>query len=370
MSLGHGDPDLYIRYGDALEHRVGANPDNLKQAEAAYENALVVDPANLSAAHHLLDMFVQLAEVEPGGNVFSKLREYATKVVSLDASDERAAAYQHAAVIMLNDTGSGSAGRVLADDFDALQKFVHKNPSESNLAHYYASGKLRLAAKMLKNGDPDGAARLGQDAAALFDSALAAKGDDAVLEWCAANLYAQLPVFDPTGTPGYQAKADAALARARQLATPAEPHYADIQVAAATAAVRHQKADEAEAILRALYAAQPKNPIAQLRLGDYLGLLPGKREEGIAVLTPPITGNDEIGARGIARPQSGRRTALSAGPDAPRGLSHDERRCFQEAPARADRGELQFAGGPGWQPRIVRFAAFESGNTANQGIAR
>jgi tetratricopeptide (TPR) repeat protein len=313
VSLGHGDPDLYIRFGVALEHRVGADRDNFKQAEAAYENALVVDPGNLSAAHHLLDMFVQLAEVEPGPSVYSKLRDYAAKVVQLDPSDLKAAAYQHAAVIMLNDAGPGSAGRVLADDFDVLQKFVSKNPSESNLAHYYASGKLRLAAKMQKNGDPDGAARIAQDAGALFDAALAAKGDDAALNWRAANLYSQLPAFDPSGAATYQAKADAAMDRAKTLVKPADPHYADIQVAAATAAVKNQKPDEAQAILRALFETEPKNPVAQLRLGDFLGLLPGKRDEAIAILTPPITGNDEIGAPALlARPQEEDRLYLLA----------------------------------------------------------
>jgi len=313
LSLGHGEPDLYIRYGVALEHRVWADPESLKQAEAAYENAMVVDPANLSAARHLLELFVQLAEVDPSSNTFSKLRDYAAKVVQLDSSDQRAAAYQHAAAIMLSDAAPASAGRMLADDFAALEKTVRNDPSQSDLARYYASGKLRLAAKTLKMGDPDGAAQLAQQAGALFDAALAAKGDDPALNWRAANLFAQLPAFDPAGTAAYQAKAGAALDRARTLVTPSDPHYAEIQVAAAMAVLKHHQPDQAEAILRALFAAQPQNPLAELRLGDYLGLLPGKRVEAITVLTPPITGGDEVGARALpARTQEEERLYLLA----------------------------------------------------------
>jgi tetratricopeptide (TPR) repeat protein len=314
LSLGRGDPGLYVRYGVALEHTIGANHDNFKLAESAYQNALVVDPGNISAAHHLLDLFVQLAQVEPNPTAFTKLRDYAGKVAKLDPADRRAAAYQHAAEIMLSDASATAAGRASADDFAALKTFILSDPSDSDLAHYYAAGKLRLAGKMLKNADPDGAAGAAQEAGALFDAALSEKGDNAALNWRAANLYRQLPAYDPAGKDTYVAKADTALDRARILVSAADPHYADIQVAAATAAVKHQKPDEAQSILRGLYAAQPKNPIAELRLGDFLGLLPGKRDEAIAVLTPPITGKDQVGAQALlARPQEEERLYLLAG---------------------------------------------------------
>ena len=138
ISLGRADPDLYIRNGVALEHCVGANPDCLKQAENSYQNALVVDPANISAARHLMEMQIQLAEVAPSAPTFGKLRDSAQRVAQLDPSDQRAVAYQHVGTILLSERPSGPSGRSLSDDLDALAKFVRQDPSDSNLSYYYA----------------------------------------------------------------------------------------------------------------------------------------------------------------------------------------------------------------------------------------
>lgn len=296
ISLGRADPDLYIRNGVALEHCVGANPDSLKQAENSYQNALVVDPSNISAARHLLEMHIQLAEVAPSAAAFGKLRDSAQKVVQLDSSDQRAAAYQHVGTILLSERASGPSARSLTDDFDALAKIVRRDPSDSNLAYYYARGKLRLATLALKDQNPDAAAHFAQDVGAFFDEVLATKGDDAALNWRASTSYALLPRFDPAGAAADDAKAGAALARAKALARPSDPRFADIQVAVAMAAASHQKLDDAETILRDLYTAMPKSPVAQLQLSGFLGRFRGKRTEAIAVLSTPITGSGEVGA--------------------------------------------------------------------------
>ncbi len=296
ISLGRADPDLYIRDGVALEHCVGADPDCLKQAEAAYQNALVVDPSNASAARDLLEMSIQMTEVEPGAAVFEKLRDNAQKVAQLDPSDQRAVAYQHVAAILLSERESAPAGDLLADDFDALAKIIRQGTSDSNLPFYYARGKLRLASLAIKNQNPDAAARLAREAAAMFDEALDLKGDEAAMNWRASTLYAALPRFDPAAAAAYQAKADATIARAKSLANPSDARYADIQIAAALAAVAHHRLDDAEAILRDLFALQPKNPFAQLQLGGFLGRIRGKRDEAIAVLSTPMNGDGEVGA--------------------------------------------------------------------------
>ena len=125
------------------------------------------------------------------------------------------------------------------------------------------------------------------------------KNDDAGLNWRASAVYAMLPRFDPSGSAGYVAKAGAALVRAKALAKPSDPRYTEIQISAAMAATAHQKPDEAEAILRALFAAQPKNPMAQLQLSGFLGRIRGKRDEAIAILAAPFSGPGEVGALGL-----------------------------------------------------------------------
>ena len=163
ISLGRADPDLYIRDGEALEHCVAASPESFRQAEAAYQNALVVDPANLSAARHLLEMHVQLVEVEPSVASYGQLRDSAQKLAQLDPSDQRAAAYQHVAAILLTGRDANPLAGSMDADFDALAKIVRQDPSDSNLPYYYARGKLRLASAALKDQNVDAAARLAQD---------------------------------------------------------------------------------------------------------------------------------------------------------------------------------------------------------------
>jgi tetratricopeptide (TPR) repeat protein len=301
LSLGRGDPDLYVRLGNAQEHRVGANVGLLKAAVTSYENALVVDPGNLPASRHLLELYVGLIEVSPGAGNYTKLRDAAARVARLDPSDQRAKAYQKVGAILLDD-GSASGAEAVAKDFDELAAMVRKDPSDANLPYYYAQAKLRLAATM-KTNDPDGAIRLVHDAAALFDDALSRQPDQATLNWRGSQIYTLCSRLDSESSPACLQKAAAALDHARRLTTPADPHFADIEIAAALAAAAGQQPDDAEKILRALLAAEPNNAAAELQFAGFLAHFRHQRDQAIDVLSKPIVADDSIGPQALLTPR-------------------------------------------------------------------
>jgi predicted Zn-dependent protease len=299
LSLGRGTPELFIHLGEALEHRVAANPTSLGAAQSAYENAAAVDPHDPTPLQHLLAIDVQLLQLQPNPRIFDKLHEVTAKLVALDPTDARAAAYQQVAVILQNELGGSASDYSVNQNLETLAQLIRKDPSDADLPYYYGHGKLYLASEALRLNDKEKAAAFARDAASLFDAALSAQGDDAALNWRAASLYASLPGFDPANAAADLQKSDNALARARSLAKPQDPHFADIAVSASISALRHKHPDEAERILRDLLAALPNSPEAELELGGFLGRVPAKRDEAIAVLSTPITGADAVGVAAL-----------------------------------------------------------------------
>jgi Flp pilus assembly protein TadD len=295
LSLGRGDADLFDRFGEALLHRVAEDPKSLIQARAAFENALVVDPQNLTARRQLLEMDIETTEIAPTADALSKLHDNAAKLAELDPTNVRAAAYAQVALVRQGEVTADLSPEQLQDSLTALNSLIHQDPDDADLPYYYAGGMLRLMQRAAAEHDSDRASELARQVAALFDSALLARSDDATLAWRAGSIYAQLAAYDPTNAAAYRAKSENALSRAHEKVKPSDARYADIEVDVARSDAANHRIDEAEGVLRNVLAEFPGNPQAELQLGSILGAIPDQRDAAIDVLSKPISAKGESG---------------------------------------------------------------------------
>lgn len=295
LSLGRGDADLFERYGDALLHRVAEDPKSLIQARAAFENALVVDPQNVTARRQLLEMDIETTEIAPTADALAKLHDNAAKLAELDPTSVRAAAYAQVALVRQGEITADVSPEPLQDSLTALNSLIHQDPNEPDLPYYYGGGMLRLMQRAAAEHDSDRASMLARQVATLFDSALLARSDDATLAWRAGSIYAQLASYDPTNARDYRVKSEEALSRAHEQVKPSDPRYADIEVDVARSYAANHKTNEAVAVLRNILAEFPGNPQAELQLGSLLGAIPDQRDAAIDVLSKPISAKGESG---------------------------------------------------------------------------
>src|SRR5688500_10056883 len=80
LSLDQKNPDSWIEYGDAMNQLSGKDPENLRRALAAWEQARTINPGHKEALNRLLSFWSELADTRgnPDPSFFEQIRRNAT----------------------------------------------------------------------------------------------------------------------------------------------------------------------------------------------------------------------------------------------------------------------------------------------------
>ncbi len=184
--LDRGNSGLLLKYGDALNHLVSTDPQYLGRAREVWQNILVVDSLNLPALQRLIQSYQDELDAEgthPNPSSFSNLRDASLKYLKADPNNLQAQANPHAAAIRQYLSGISTDSKKVDESVEALLALLKKDPGNSDDLFYGVLGKLRRASDRAKNGDVDVLDKALADSAPIIADALAAKPDNAALQW-------------------------------------------------------------------------------------------------------------------------------------------------------------------------------------------
>ena len=215
IRLGHGTADLFNRLANVDEHRAAQDPQAIAAAEQAYESALAVEPRNATAARRLFELLVGEVEIQPSQSLFTRLATAARRVTENNPSDRPALVWQQAVVVLQSESGAGVGADVMNASIKALADLVRADPSDADAARFQARGLLQLGIHAAQDHDWQSSKTFAQSATDVFDAALKARPDNAVLQWRAQAIYLIAAALDPPTGPARRAAASDAIARAR-----------------------------------------------------------------------------------------------------------------------------------------------------------
>lgn len=286
--------ELCVKRGDILAMMTEEEgPGVMDQARASWEYALLVDPHYMPAANRLLDSYVDQMDIAPTVPTCERLRGAARRVLQINPADPRGRAYLHIGAIQEWVLGQPKTQEEITASLTALSDLLKQDGSFADVLFYVVRGQVFRSNDELNANRADVAIKLVNDSRAALDAAVKAYPKDAFVNLRAFQGYAL--VGDADHDSAQQAKdrasANAALEAARKEVDVNDPRYGDFQYIAAEWARRNGRADEAEKILRDLYARRETDQSARLALARNLGLSgdPAKRDEAIKLLEQPIT---------------------------------------------------------------------------------
>ena len=285
---------------------VSVDQQYLGQARAMWQEALTLDPRNVSALKHLMQSYSEELDVSgahPSPSAFSSLRETSLKLSNLDPSNLDAQANVQSVTIRQYMSGIATPTRSVDESIDSLVNLMKKHPADADLLYYAAIGKLRRAGDQVHSGNQDRADQLNAEVVAMVDNALKSQPDNASMQLRAAQIYSGLASAVPGDSAKYQAAASAAAERASALAHPADANFPQIEYAAYVAAMQSKDSKRAEQILRDFYRQSPDEPQAALQLGEFLGNQPAKRDEAIQILSKPFSAIGKDGIKALTSRQ-------------------------------------------------------------------
>lgn len=296
VALDSSDPELRVLYGDVLHALSRDDIQLLGKARAAWSNALEIQPDYLPALQRLLDSYWQESQLSPRVEAFDRVRETAARIIAAEPDNIRAQSLMHMAVLqawfhnVLNDPDR------VRESIGALTALMEKDPGNADLPLYIAQARIFQGQQYQRENNQPQASEEFAQAAAIFDKALAAKPDDSMLQYRAAQIFGGLSVMEQqkeiAGT--YAARAGELIQTAQAGVKPQDAGYLDIQTHAANLAIRQGKLDRAEEIYRDVYAKRPADPLARLALAKFLAMHPKSRDEAIRLLSMRISPGDAM----------------------------------------------------------------------------
>ena len=307
------DAVLARQWGDALYQLSAIRAGALREAEAAWGQALSARPDDLETLRRLLSLHADMLEVRPAAATFQSLGDVAYKISRLSPTDHRAAVYQRVASLgpwlygnsiltEANDTSHDS-------DIAALAALADQNAVDGEGLFYLTLARLRRSREFGQNGKTEEAEKALREVEGRAMRAAESPQADAGTLFRAAQAFAMLmrgaegkhlagtritgsletPSNGIATQPTMAASASLNMQRARQtilraraLAGPDHRRFLEIRLLEAELAAADGDVAAAERLYRELLTQRAGSLAARLPLTRLLG--PGRAEEGVQLL--------------------------------------------------------------------------------------
>jgi tetratricopeptide (TPR) repeat protein len=357
-ALSHPDADLDVAIGDALNGLSDKDPDNVAAARGMWEQALTTDATNASALDRLIHFWHDEVDLHPRLNeraqAAQQWQKTADKLVAVDPDNLLGqAGAAEATLEALLDGVAVDAGLVKTAE-DTLIRLEPQDPASADMPYYVARAYLYQGAQAGRTDDPGGQARFFSDAQRIMAKAEANQPDNADIHYEFGRILLQIaadqigPDELSSDTQDDISQGISQVDQARQLATPDDAHYIDInlydakialerpqyakQVAPSTnppstnppstnppntnsnraqpkpqtaghdaalpapggssSTPANRPAQSRYAIAAGIYkdvlTHRPNDPATRIAYAELLGNLPGHRDEAIALLAQPL----------------------------------------------------------------------------------
>lgn len=303
MRAMRADPagtDALLRYGDASAKLTPEGQDYLRDALAAWSRAIALDPGFAPAIDRLLDLqwdYVELiARGDEQGKQLAECRKLADQLLAVEPDNKKAAARKHIATVRQWLASSTVPAQDVEKSQAALLDLAKKDPGNPDLPYWVGQVKVRQGQDYLTTSQTAAAQGRFDEAAGLFDAALAAQPDNGPMHLRAAGTFWQLDRNDPR-TKGNQAddryrkRVGAAIDAAQRLTTDKDEAYADVQLTAEDWYNLQGNHDRAKEVVRAFYDSHPDLLEARLAMARILSADKTTRDRAVEILTkePPDT---------------------------------------------------------------------------------
>jgi tetratricopeptide (TPR) repeat protein len=336
------DKEILVKLGDAYNAMVVEDTQNLGNARAVWHHITAADPQYKPALERLLDSYWQQMESSMlEGELYTRVRETAQRLSDVEPANLSVLAKVHIATVRPWLDGLTQVFRT--EDVNASRKaldaLMQRDRANADIPYYLALCNLKEAQELRRPGreDKEKAERLTAEAGKKIDQAAADQPKNAALQLRAAQVYtmleqveraraasarrdaprsgAPLPEIPAEGqTPsGKKAKqALAAAVEAAQSLKPEDPLFADIQVAAADAAIADHRPEDAEKIYAALLKKLPDDQNVRIHYAAVLARAgtAEKRDRAIQLLSAEVNVKQFTGARGFLAAQLRAKTLI------------------------------------------------------------
>lgn len=283
--------DIMLKLADALEQRSRYDLEEVNQDIRLWERILELEPKHREALSKLLDAYIDLIEIAPSQDSYSRVREKAIGLVRADPENLRAKAYEHIGLI-----GAWNEGKAVPEDqiraaVAALSELLKQKPDEPGIPYFMYRATLRLAQSRGENLTGATIKEQREKALAGFEEALKLRPNNPGV----AYRYAAVRLNLLGAERDEQARAkelDAIRRMLEQAAADLKPDnrdLAEVRMTIADVAARQGKIQDAEKVLTDLLRDRPYDMRARLLLARFYRQqrTPEKAAKAIELLAQP-----------------------------------------------------------------------------------
>lgn len=313
VRLDPRNPALLVKLGDTIRLATRVDQDLIDKDKVTWNMALEVDPNYLPALHKLLDAYVEDAQVYQQPWIYSNIRTYAGRIVSLDPFDAKAMALLQMSWLQAWFAGVETDPAQIDRSISELTKLYEKDSSNIEIPFVVARAKFQKGEALRTQGRTADARTVYNDLRLDLDKLVAKNPKDPRFLARSAQLYQDMIVHfrgDAVVQKDLLTRRDQCLVAAQALVKQEDPQYWDVMTTVAGVAFRTQDTKLAEKIYRELLNSRPEDRTLRLALAQLLGNEANRRDEAIALLETPIPEDNVVGVRVRFRGEIAQRTLL------------------------------------------------------------
>lgn len=342
------DPGPWIMLADASLRLMAKDPAEYgTKWRIAMDQALQIDPTNKEALRRRLDFYLDAVRIngERQAAVYDAITKLAQRLLAVDPTNSRAQYAQTFATLDQWFTGMQIDPKSVDDAEAKLVQLLKDDPNNDDIPRLMVGAKIYRAKEQARLLNRKGARQLITEIDALINDLLAKYPDKAITHnqmgvalFEVGELYpatverpttepVSAVIFDTSKLPPevkaavqkryeYFTRGYAELEKAVQLAKPSDEDYVDIAtefaarlerpaakmkpditLAEANALIQ-EASKQAEQVYREVIKNAPGDQRPRVLLGKFIGRVPARREEAIAILSEPVPPNPKwIGVR-------------------------------------------------------------------------
>lgn len=289
QAIDRSNPNLKIKYGDALIKLTRDDPMNYQFAMQAWEAALGVDPNFKPALERMLASRWEQVELGAGSEVFAEIRRRSEQLAKADPSHPKAKLWQSLAIVRQVLLGQAISRDEVEMAERELADFATANPTDAEAPYYLALLKLKdvgdqIAAKSMRDADQACDATI-----KVIDSALAGQSTNAQMQFRAAAVFRELARLDRRAVERKHAeRAAQCIIAAQQYVKDGDPNVDDIILQGADQLARDGKVEEARALVKKQFDRNPDNQRMRLAWARMLAAKKETRDQALALLSREV----------------------------------------------------------------------------------